>query len=250
MVLLSIVAACLIATALSITVAFLLDGRGLMRIGESLSAVSTGLLLALACTHLIPEAFEHTESPHTVGITLWAAIFALILLEQLIDLHHHGHKHERPAAARLLVRRVWPIVLGDSLHTFTDGLVIASAFLVSPSLGWAITAGILLHEMPQEIGDFVLIRQQGVERKSAFRMLMLAGASAVAGGVLGYFVMDAVKGALPFALAISGASFLYIALCELIPRLAERACGRAAVLRQAALLASGAAIAFLIGIGH
>ena len=249
MALLSIIAACLIATALAITIAFLLDGRGLMRIGESLSAVSTGLLLALACTHLIPEAFEHTENPHAIGITLWAAVFALILAEQLIDLHHHGHK-QGASEGNLLVGRVWPIVLGDSLHTFTDGLVIASAFLVSPSLGWAITAGILLHEMPQEIGDFVLLRQQGVERKDAFRMLMLAGASAVAGGVLGYFVMDVVKGALPFALAVSGASFLYIALCELIPRLAERARGRGTVLRQAALLASGAVIAFLIGIGH
>lgn len=245
MILVSVIAACLLATVLAVAVAFFLDGKVLFRVGEGLAGVSTGLLLALSCTHLIPEAFEHAENPHGVGLALWSAVFILVLLQQGLE-SVHGHRHgENPRP-----RGVWPIVLGESLHTFTDGIVIAGSFLVSPSLGWAIAAGILLHEMPQEIGDFVLIRHQGLSREQAFRVLALSGASAVAGGVLGLYVMDAVRELLPYALAVSGASFLFIALCELIPRLAERITGRGDLVRQALFLAIGAAAAFLIEHGH
>ena len=244
MLLLNIIAACLVATVLAIAVAYWLHGKVLSRVGDSLACVSTGLLLTLACTHLIPEAFEQGE-PHALGVTLWAACFAMLFLEQFFGLHQHGGH-----GAGIAMRGVWPIVVGDALHTATDGIVIASSFLVSPSLGWAVTAGILLHEFPQEVGDFVLLTVSGVSEKRAFRLLMIAGASAAAGGILGYFVMEKMTSLLPYALMLSAASFLYISMCELIPRLSASVEGKGAFLRQAMLLLLGAAIAFVIGIEH
>ncbi|MCG5031946.1 ZIP family metal transporter [Mesosutterella sp. OilRF-GAM-744-9] len=250
MTLLSIFIACLIATVLAITTARLLDGRILFRLGDSLTCVSTGLLLALACTHLLPEAFEQASNPHAVGFTVWAGIFLLIFLEHAFGIHSHGAAQKDSRGQSLALRGIWPIIVGDSLHTFTDGLVIASSFLVSPALGWAITAGILMHEMPQEIGDFVLLRRQGLSQSRAYRLMLIAGASATAGGLLGYFVMDAVKWLLPYALALSGASFLYISMCELIPRLGAEISSRSDFLRQFLLIGLGAVIAFFIGHGH
>ena len=141
MLLFSIIAACLLATVIAIVTAYSLNGRILDRWGAGLSCVSTGLLLTLAFTHLLPEAFEHAAEPRHIGIALWAACVLLFTLEQIFDLHHHSHGCEEPMAGSLRIRGVWPIVIGDSLHTFTDGIVIASSFLVSPHLGWAITAG-------------------------------------------------------------------------------------------------------------
>ena len=250
MLLFSIISACLLATVIAIVTAYSLNGRILDRWGAGLSCVSTGLLLTLAFTHLLPEAFEHAADPRHIGIALWAACVLLFTLEQLFDLHHHSHGCEKPIDGSLRIRGVWPIVIGDSLHTFTDGIVIASSFLVSPHLGWAITAGILLHELPQEVGDFVLLTRSGLSREKAFRLLLLAGASAATGGLLGYLVLDWIRGMLPYALALSAASFLYISMCELIPRLVVEGGGHKAFRNRILLFGLGSVIAFLIGLEH
>lgn len=123
MLLFPIISACLRATVIAIVTAYSLNGRILDRWGAGLSCVSTGLLLTLAFTHLLPEAFEHAADPRYIGIALWAACVLLFTLEQLFDLHHHSHGCEEPIAGSLRIRGVWPIVIGDSLHTFTDGCI-------------------------------------------------------------------------------------------------------------------------------
>ncbi len=243
MILLFVITACLLATVLALIAAFVLNGRVLQRCSEELSCISTGLLLTLAFSHLLPEAFEGAENPHLVGLTLWGACFALIFIEQFSGVHHHGSDSSR-------VKGAAPIVIGEALHTFTDGVVIASAFQASPALGWAVAAGILLHELPQEIGDFVLLTRFGLSRTKAFRLLLTAGASAVLGGVLGFFVLEHAQGVLPYALALSASSFLYIAMSELLPRLSAEISGRRGFIRQFSLLMLGAVIAFIIGAEH
>ena len=249
MLLATIIFACVLATGIAIVAARGLNERFLDRYGERITCFSTGLLLTLAFTHLLPEAFESSGNPHSIGITLWAACFGLLMLEQVFDLHHHGKQAPGKRAA-IAHRGALPVIVGDSLHTFTDGIVIASSFLVSPSLGWAITAGILLHEIPQEVGDYALLTRFGLSRDRAFRLLLIAGAAAATGGVLGYLVLDRIRAMLPYALALSAASFLYIAMCELVPRITAGVSDRRSFWRLAVLLLAGAAVAFLIGIEH
>lgn len=100
------------------------------------------------------------------------------------------------------------------------------------------------------MGDFVLLTRSGLSREKAFRLLLLAGASATTGGLLGYLVLDWIRGMLPYALALSAASFLYISMCELIPRLAVEGGGHKAFRNRILLFGLGSVIAFLIGLEH
>lgn len=223
-----IILANLVSTLLSLGLAALLSFRYLGRLIDRLVPVSAGLLLATAVTHLLPEAFESGADPSTLGWVILAGILGFFVLEKLAlihhthhhegdpHLHHHGHDAHEAGHGGL------PILVGDAFHNFADGVVIAGAFLVDTRLGVVSTLAVMAHEIPHEVGDFMILLNAGFTRRRAFLFNLISGLSAVAGGVIGYFVLETMESLLPYALAIAAASFIYIALSDLLPEMMRR----------------------------
>lgn len=223
-----IILANLLSTMLSIGLAALLSFRYLGALIDKLVPVSAGLLLATAVTHLLPEAFHSEADPFTLGWVILCGILGFFLLEKLAlihhthhhegDVHHHHHGHD----AREAGHGGMPILVGDAFHNFADGVVIAGAFLVDIHLGVVATLAVMAHEIPHEIGDFMILLNAGFTRRRAFVFNLISGLAAVVGGVIGYFVLDTMQGLLPYALAVAAASFIYIALSDLLPEMMRR----------------------------
>ncbi len=130
--------------------------------------------------------------------------------------HHDGHDHGRAAASGVLV------IIGDSVHNALDGVLIAAAFLTSFSLGLVTTFAVAAHEIPHRVGDFAILVHSGMSRGRALVMNMATGLTSIIGGVAAYFGLQRAIGALPYALALAAAWFLYIAVAGLIPGLHRR----------------------------
>jgi len=223
-----IVVANVLTTVVSIALAAWLSFRWLASLVDRLVCVSAGLLLTVAFTHLLPEAFHDASDPSVIGWLLLGGILGLFLLEKVAlihhthhhegDSHHHAHGHDAAEARR----GGWPVLIGDTFHNFGDGVLIAAAFVVDARLGVAATIAVLAHEVPHEIGDFMILLNAGFSRRKAFVFNLAAGGSAVLGGVIGYFILDTMQSLLPYALALAAASFIYIALSDLLPEMMRR----------------------------
>jgi zinc and cadmium transporter len=131
--------------------------------------------------------------------------------------HGHGHDHGREGAAGVLV------LIGDSIHNALDGILIAAAFLTSVPLGLVTTLAVAAHEIPHRVGDFAILLHAGMSRRRAMFLNMATGLASVLGGIVAYFGLGEARGALPYALALAAAGFLYIAVAGLIPGLHRRA---------------------------
>lgn len=174
-------------------------------------AFAAGVLLCAACLHLIPEALEAPGfNPHLMGITLMAGLLAFFVLER-IALWRHAHSVVPVAPA--------VIVLGDGVHNFVDGVLIAAAFLTDPALGWGTATAVLAHELPQELGDYLLLRAAGLSRARSVLLNILSSLGAVLGGLAGYAALSSAQAAVPYALTLAAASFLYMAVSDLMPAL-------------------------------
>lgn len=114
------------------------------------------------------------------------------------------------------------IVIGDSFHNFTDGVIIASAFLADVKLGIFTAAAIVAHEVPQEVGDFLVLLHSGFSKTKALLLNALSSLAAVAGALLGYFMLSSAQEWVPRVLAIAAASMIYVAVADLIPGLQQR----------------------------
>jgi zinc and cadmium transporter len=245
-----IIAANLVSTLVSVGLAAVLSFRYLSQVIDRLVPVSAGLLLATAVTHLLPEAFHSQADPHALGWVLLAGILGFFLLEKLAlihhthhhegDHHHHEHGHDAHEAGRGGL----PILIGDAFHNFADGVVIAGAFLVDVNLGVIATLAVMAHEIPHEIGDFMILLNAGFTRERAFVFNLVSGLSAVLGGLIGYFVLEAMQSLLPYALMIAASSFIYIALSDLLPEMMRRS-SLAKSLPEVGLVLVGVVIAAL-----
>jgi len=215
MTLLSIVLATLAGGVLSVLAAGILSLTVLDRWAPRLVSFSVGVLLAAVFLNILPEAASLLPL-RDVGATVLAGIFIFFALEKT-TLWRHDHLHlqesNSPQHAGMM------IVIGDGLHNFVDGLLIAAAFLQDPALGWATAFAVIAHEIPQEIGDFVVLLAAGYGHRRALLLNVLSGSTAVLGGVLGYFVLQNMESAIPYLLALAAASFIYIAVADLIPLL-------------------------------
>lgn len=196
----------LLAAAISLT----LFGR----MARLLIGFSAGLLVTTALVHLMPDALNDI-SARRAGLALVCGLGALLLIERLA-LFGHGHD---AADGRSFAGPA--ILLGDGLHKFTDGLLMAAAFLESPTLGWTMTLAVFIHELPREAGDFVVLLACGYDRRRALQVNLLASLSCVAGGAVGWIALSQATSAIPYALCISAASFLYVALTRLVPLLQQ-----------------------------
>ncbi|MBM3352447.1 MAG: ZIP family metal transporter [Betaproteobacteria bacterium] len=242
MTLLQILLATLAGGVLSVLAAALVSLTLLSQWAPRLVAYAVGVLLGAAFLHLLPEAIE-AVGPQEVLATCLGGLLAFFVLEKLTlwrhahaGLHEHGHAH-KPAGTMILV--------GDALHNFVDGILIAAAFLTEPELGWVVAIGIIAHEIPQETGDFMVLLASGWSRRSALGWNLLASLAAVAGGLLGYFALSGAEAAVPYVLAVSAASFLYIAVADLIPEL-HRHWRLPEAGAQLALIAAGVATPVLL----
>lgn len=255
--LLGIVVATLAGGVLSVTIAAALTMSVLKLIVRHLVSLSAGVLLGTALLKLLPEAFEATaSSPQALFATLLGGLLFFFLLEK-VELyrhsHHHegdGHHHHHDFDAEQAGRGGWSVLLGDSIHNFCDGVLIATAFLVDTRLGVATAAAVIAHEIPQEVGDYIVLLNAGFSRARALAYNAISGLAAVAGGVLGYFVIQPFQAWLPFLLVIASSSFIYVAVADLIPQLQRRLAWRDTITQLAWLAVGVGMIAVLSGLSH
>ncbi len=244
MTLLLIVLATLLGGVLSVLLAASLALTWLPRFADRMVAYAVGVLLAFAFTDLLPEAVEMGLEPGQMGQWLLAGVVVFFLLEKAAlwrHDHHHGHAgHGHPPQVSM-------IVLGDSLHNFVDGVLIAAAFLADPALGWSTAIAILAHELPQEIGDFMVLLSAGVAKRRALLLNALSGGAMVLGGVAGYLALGNAQAAVPYVIIVAAASFIYIAVADLVPELHRHRRFRDAA-AQFALLGLGVATVQVVGL--
>lgn len=214
-----------------------------------LISFATGALLGAALLKLLPHAVAGAglSKVHVVGLALVGGIFAFFILEKLVLWRHchiedcDSHTPQRDArdhASAML------ILTGDAIHNALDGVLIAAAFLTDVRLGVVATVAAIAHEIPQEVGDFAILLQSGMSRARAFALNLLTSLTSVIGGVVAYFALGQALDLLPYALAIAAASFLYVAVADLIPGLHRRV-EPIQSLQQVALIAVGIGVIVL-----
>ncbi|WP_313706513.1 ZIP family metal transporter [Massilia sp.] len=201
----------------------------LSKMVERLVSLSVGIMLSTSLLHALPEAFDSGASPQKLFATLLAGLLTFFLLEKVAllrhshhhegDGHHHAHGHDAHAAGK----SGWMILIGDGMHNFTDGILIAAAFLANPELGIVTALAIVAHEIPTEIGDFIVLLNAGFSRLRAYVFNLLCSLLAVAGGLLGYFTLDRASGLIPYVLVFASSGFIYIAVSDLMPQMQRRA---------------------------
>jgi zinc and cadmium transporter len=248
--LLYIVIATFAGGLLSVLIAASLTVAVLGRVVHHLVSLSAGVLLGTALLDVLPEAFQSGASPQRLFATLLLGLLFFFLLEKAElyrhshhhegDEHHHHHGFDHEQAGR----GGWTVILGDSIHNFCDGIIIAAAFLADTRLGVVTSLAIIAHEIPQEVGDYIVLLNAGFSRGRALFYNALSGLAAVLGGVIGYFVVGPWEGLFPYLLVVASSSFIYVAVADLIPQLQHRLTLRETV-AQLAWLSAGLLIVVL-----
>jgi zinc and cadmium transporter len=234
-----ILAATLAGGALSLFAAAAVALTVLTRWVPTLVSVAVGAMLAAAFLDLLPEAFRRSADASGLFATVLIGIVSLFVLEKLaLWRHHHIHG---ASASDPRARAALLILVGDGVHNFVDGVLIAAAFLTDTTLGVITTLAVIAHEIPQEIGDFMVLLNAGYGRTRALLLNLLASLTAVAGGLVGYLLLDTATAALPYVLALAAASFIYVAVADLIPDLHRQDTSTPAA-AQVAMLVVGVAI--------
>jgi zinc and cadmium transporter len=242
-----IIAACVAGGALSVMCAavFALNRHAQKYLGMMVS-YAIGAMLGAVFLDILPEAIRLTPNVAVLSGTVLFGIMLFFILEKLV-LWRHCH-HEHCEAHELLAsehnhdhgRSGLMVTVGDSVHNFVDGIIIAAAFLTDMHLGIVTALAIIAHEIPQEVGDFAILLNSGYSKAKAFQLNIIASFASVAGGVLGYFVLQTMQSWIPSLLALAAASLLYVAVADLIPGLHKRAQLRDTV-QQVTLIALGVA---------
>ena len=254
MILAYIVLATFAGGIVSVVIAASLTVSLLSRVVRHLVSLSTGVLLGTALLNVLPEAFESKASPQALFGTLLGGLLFFFLLEKA-ELYRHQHHHEgddhdhhHGFDAQQAGRGGWSVLLGDSIHNFCDGIIIAAAFLTDVRLGVATSVAIIAHEIPQEVGDYIVLLNAGFSRRKALLYNAASGLSAVVGGVVGYFVVGPWEALFPYLLVVASSSFIYVAVADLIPQLQHRLPLKD-TLAQLAWLAAGLAVVLLAMLG-
>lgn len=212
---------------------FLLFPEGLRKVlVPCLISYAAGTLLGAAFLGMIPAGLKLAPAFAVTSMVLVGMVLFFVLEKLLLWRHCHDseckvHGHAAPL-----------ILIGDAFHNFVDGIMIASAFLISIPLGVAASLAVIAHEIPQEVGDFAILLDNGYGRTKAIVLNGLSSVTTLPGAVLGYFWLGETRAAVPYILAISAASFIYIAAADLIPGL-HRQVNAADSLRQLVLLLAG-----------
>jgi zinc and cadmium transporter len=199
-----------------------------------LVSYAVGALLGVSLLALLPETLD-TLPASTVFATLLGGIMLFFVLEKLV-LWRHCHTHDCEVHDGSVV----PVIVGDAFHNFVDGAVIAAAVITSVPLGISTAVAVAAHEIPQEIGDFAILLHAGYSRRRALMLNVLSAAASALGAVAAFLAFDVLPDMLPYFLVLAAASFVYVAMADLIPGL-HRGRTDANSLRQIVLIAAGVA---------
>jgi len=192
----------------------LLSDRKMYQVSELLVSLAGGTLLGAAFLGMMPKATSMLEAPLVFKLML-LGIILFFILEKIIlwrTCQNKDCERQHDASAQL-------ILIGDAFHNFIDGVVIVAAFHTSISFGIAVAVSVFAHEVPQEIADFGILIKNGFTRKKALLYNMLSGVTALLGGFLAHYTIDAMSNIVPYVLAFSASSFIYIALADLVPQM-------------------------------
>ncbi|WP_233212682.1 ZIP family metal transporter [Collimonas sp. PA-H2] len=239
------------AGVFSITAAAIFSFALLSKMVERMVSLSVGIMLATSLLHALPEAFESKADSHTLFAVLLGGLLAFFVLEKFAILrhsHHHeddGHGHHHGHDKKEAGKAGWMILVGDGLHNFTDGILIAAAFLADPHLGLITGLAIIVHEIPQEIGDFIVLLNAGFSRTRAYVYNLICSLMAVLGGLLGYFTLERGMEWIPYVLVFASSGFIYIAVSDLMPQMQRRATLRETI-PQILLIGAGVAIVLFL----
>lgn len=217
--------------------------RGLL---PGLVSFAIGALLATAFTGLLPRAIELLpNATEALGLTLLTGVLLFFVLEKLV-LWRHSHAGHAFEDAAMHAPHAPPesaagplILIGDTIHNGVDGVLIAAAFLTDFHLGVLTSIAVAAHELPQELGDFAILLHTGMRPRLALALNLLTSLATVAGAILAYVSLE--QRWLPYVLALAAASFIYVAVADLIPGLHRRNT-LSASLRQVALIALGVGV--------
>ncbi|MBN1116134.1 MAG: ZIP family metal transporter [Bacteroidales bacterium] len=193
----------------------LLSKSKLELVSTYLISVAGGTLLGAAFLGMIPKAIQVLQKPElALGLTL-SGIILFFVVEKFILWRSCGNKEcERYNSASAPL-----ILLGDALHNFIDGIIITAAFFTSVEFGVIVTLTVFAHEIPQELADFGVLIHNGYSKKKALKFNLISGLTTLVGGLLAYVVLETAERLIPFVLSFSAASFIYIALADLVPQM-------------------------------
>ena len=267
MLLLTVFAANFLTRTLAVAVALYLSFRVLSRWGNAVAAVAAGLLLTVACTHLVPEAVAEGVPASEAGVVLLVSFIGFFLLECALS-RWAGHTHSAPAVreipallgggqrvcvspvacAQSAVPRAAALLFGVTCHNFVDGILVAAAFMIDAAGGWLVAFAILAHEIPQIVGQVVILTQTGMSRHCAAVLTYCAALAAVIGGVVGVLLFTVVEGVVGYAMLVSAASFIYVVLAVLLPEVSHGGHGaeRKMPWREIAGVAAGVLLSLVI----
>ena len=214
-------------SALAASFFLVLNGARRALLLPRLVSFATGTLLGAALLGLLPHALESAGpgGAHGIGLALLVGILLFFVLEKFVlwrhchddpcEMHSPSHEVRDAASARM-------ILAGDAFHNVLDGVLIAAAYLTAPKLGLVTALAVFAHEIPQEVGDLAILLHGGYSRGRALALNLLTSLTSIVGGVVAYFALGTAIGYLPYALALAAASFLYVAVADLIPGLHRR----------------------------
>lgn len=181
-----------------------------------LVSLAVGALIGDAFIHLIPEAFEEVGNPTLISIAVIAGILIFFVLEKVLHWHHHETGGEATPAIHPRGRM---ILFSDGVHNFIDGLIIGGSYMISIEAGIATTLAIILHEIPQEIGDFGVLVHSGYSAGRALFLNFISALMALAGTVIALVVGNATEELAFWLVTIAAGGFIYIAMSDLIPEM-------------------------------
>ena len=259
MTLVYISAASLIGGLLSVALAALVSFATRAHWVSSLISFAIGALLGAAFLEVLPHAFGNSSNIQGTAATVLGGILAFFVLEKLVlwrhchvedceahGSHDGGHAHVPVQVEHDHGRSGLMIMVGDSFHNFVDGVLIAAAFMESTALGLVTATAVIAHEIPQEVGDFLILLQSGYTKARAFVLNLLSSLMMVVGAVGAYFALQLVGEWVNTLLALAAASMIYVAVADLIPGLHKRP-ELAATAQQVLLIGLGIGMIWLIG---
>jgi zinc and cadmium transporter len=240
MILLTIIIASLFISLISLVGVVALSFRKdfLNKIVFILISISIGALLGGAFLHLIPEALE---SGAGFFYFILIGFFSFFIIEKIFH-WRHCHKNNCKVHSFAYIN-----LLGDSIHNFIDGIIIAAGFLTSPFIGLSTTIAIALHEIPQEFGDFGVLIYAGFSKKKALFYNFLTALTALFGGILGYYFLSFFENTMSYLLLFAAGGFIYIAASDLLPELKKVESLRHTLINFLAIII-GILIIYLVGI--
>ncbi len=243
----------LLGGLLSVMVAasfLLLPGHVRKTLVPHLVSFAIGSLLGAAFLGLLPHALAGpgVEDFHNIFLAVLLGLLGFFLLEKLVLWRHchsdHCEAHAPHDEHKTNEATGWMILVGDGMHNLVDGVLIAAAFMTDIHLGIVTALAIAAHEIPQEVGDFVVLLHSGFSRRKALLFNVLSSLATIVGALLAYWSLGDMQHLLPYVLAVAASSFIYIAVADLIPGLHKRA-EASATIQQIILIAAGVSLIYV-----